>query len=132
MTNRRGSSIQRFRKIAVEGRAVPSSGFFARRRCCSVSHGIQEKFNLPTLCYCGPNGNTASQQQVICLSFSVIVEAKTRFQRPETWVFQLHLKDGRSFLKPETRKRNLLAACLRFSFHSGFFDGELSLRFAWG
>ena len=47
---------------------------------------------------------------VVCSLQSIIDERKTRFQRPETWVLQLHLKDGR-YLNP--KKGN--GTCLRLA-----------------
>ena len=72
---------------------------------------------------------------VVCPLQSILDEMKTRFQRPEIWVFLLHLKDGK-YLNPKKRKRNLLAvrtaACLRYAFTPvclGLASGLLPVSF---
>ena len=63
----------------------------APRCSCCVTRGIQEKFNLPTLCYCGRKGNNASPNHVSWLPLA------EHYRWPETWILQLHLKGGRRF-----------------------------------
>ena len=59
---------------------------------------------------------------VVCPLQSIIDEMKTRFQRPETWVFQLHLKDS-WYLNPKKKETKLacgknwglFAVCVQFA-----------------
>ena len=68
---------------------------------------------------------------VACLLQSIIDERKIRFQRPETWVLQLHLKDGRRFNPKQGNETclrlALTAACLRLRFHSGLLAASFYL-----
>ena len=87
-------------KIVVEGRAATSSDFFTRRNdvLAVLTTGFMKSLIFQLFVIVAEMKIKRHHTSlVLCPLQSIIGKMKIRFQRRETWEFQLHLKDGRNF-----------------------------------